>query len=165
MHAIQPQPNAASRPGWVWGAPIEASAAILEAIGSEHPELIDFQAQALLNSTMSFAVRKLAEELAVEPEKVGDAVALACTQLDQLEKYRRAWRDPAQVLASPNVPALFWVCRARVHRVSPPTRRYKLERILRRLEAAYEIVRARAWIDDFIGPLPARRKGAYDADR
>ncbi len=165
MPAIHPQPSAASRTGWVWGAPLEASAAILEAIGREHPELIEFQAQALLNSTMSFAVRKLAEEFAVPPEKIGDAVSLACTQLDQLEKYRRTWRDPAQVLASPNLPALFWVCRARVHRVSPPTRRYRLERIQRRLEAAYEITRTRAWIDDFIGPLHAKRKEAQVADR
>ncbi len=54
MHAIHSQP-AGARTGWPWGAPAEASAAVLEVVASEQPELVEFQAQALFNSTMSFA--------------------------------------------------------------------------------------------------------------
>ena len=160
MSAIQPRSGGALRTGWAWGAPAEASAAVLEVVASARPGLVEFQAQALLHSTMSFAVRELAAAFGIAPEKVGAEVGRACDHLDRLEKSRLTWRDPAEILDSPNLAALLYTCRARLRRASPPTRRFKLERILRRLEAAYEKARTRAWVEDFIGPLPARPREA-----
>ncbi len=164
MHASHSRP-AAPRTGWAWGAPVEASAAILEAVASAQPELVEFQAQALLNSTMSFAVRELAVAFSVPPEKVGKTVGRACRQLDQLERVRRTWRDPAKILDSPNLAALVHVCQARLKRTSPAARQLKLERTRRRLEAAYQVAQTRAWIDDFIGPVPAEPTKAQGDDR
>ncbi len=164
MHASQSRP-AGPRTGWAWGAPVEASAAILEAVASSQPELVEFQAQALLNSTMSFAVRKLAVAFDVAPEKVGEAVGRACRQLDQLERVRRTWRDPAKILDSPNLAALVHVCQARLKRTSPAARRLKLERTRRRLDEAYRLAQTRSWIDDFIGPVPAEPRKVGGDDR
>ncbi len=147
-----------ARTGAAWGAPVEATLAILEIVASEQPELLEFQAQALLNSTMSFALRDLAATFDVAPEDVGDAACRACTHLDRLERHRRTWRDPAELLDSPNLSALVSVSRARIRRTSPPARRQKLERIQRRVEAAYKLARTRAWVDAFIGPLPAKAR-------
>ncbi len=173
MHAIHLRP-AGPRSGWAWGAPVEASAAILEVVASGQPELVEFQAQTLLNSTMSFAVRELASAFGVPPEKVGEEVARACNHLDRLERIRRTWQDPAEVLPkggkwndldSPNLAALVYICGARLKRASPPTRQQRLERIQRRLEAAYKVARTRVWIDDFIGPLPAKPRKVEGDDR
>ncbi len=151
-----------SRP---WLAPAEATLALLEIVGSKQPTLIEFQTQALLDSPLSFALRELAATFGVAPEDVGEAVGRACTHLARLERHRRTWRDPAEVVESPNLAALVSVCRARIRRTSPAKRRQKLERILRRIEPAHRLVQTRAWIDDFLGPLPAERKAARHADR
>ncbi len=90
MHTIHSRP-AGPRSGWAWGAPVEASTAVLQVVASAQPELVEFQAQALLNSTMSFAVRELATAFGVPPEKIGEAVGRACNHLDQLERIRRTW--------------------------------------------------------------------------
>ncbi len=158
MHASHSRPDG-SRTGWAWRAPVEASAAILEAVASSQPELVEFQAQALLNSTMSFAVRELAGAFGVAPEKVGEAIRRACNHLDRLERIRRRWRHPSEFVESPNLAALVHVCQARLQRTSPAARRLKLERIRRRLEAAYQVAQTRSWIDDFIGPVPAAEEG------
>ncbi len=168
MQAIHPDTDN-RRSGRAWGAPIEATAAVLEVIATEQPELLEFKAQALLNSTMSFALRELAAAFEVAPERVGEAVGRACYHLDRLQRHRRTWRPPAEVLHQgdkrnplnvPNLSALLYFCRARLNRTSAPTRRHKFERILRRLEAADQLARTRVWIDDFIGPLPAKQKEA-----
>ncbi len=156
MQRIDPTGTGSRRSGWAWGAPVEACLGALEVIASEQPELLEFQAQTLLNSTMGFAVRELGAALEVAPENVGQAVSRACTDLDRLAKHRRTWRDPAEILDSPNLTALLYVCRARLDRTSPPTLRRRLEKVLRRLESAYGLARSRAWIEDFIGPLPQK---------
>ncbi len=161
MHAIQSRPPRApsdKRRGWAWEEPVAAIAAILELSASEQPELLEFQAHALLNSTMGFALRKLATALDVTPEKVGPTIWRACADLDRLEKLRRTWREPRQVLDSPNVAALRYACRARLNRVSPSPRQQRLQRTLRRIERAHDLARTRAWVNDFIGPLPAKTK-------
>ncbi len=162
MHAFRHRTTAVAThtgPGWAWEAPTEAVAAILELTASEHPELLEFQAHALLNSTMGFALRKLAAAIDVAPEKVGAAIGRACADLDLLERQRKVRWEPGQVLDDPNLAALLYLCSARLKRVGEGRRRFRLERVLRRVEPAYEVARARAWIDDFIGPLPAKRKG------
>lgn len=164
MHAIHSCP-AGPRTGWAWGAPVEASAAVLEVVASGQPELVEFQAQALLNSTMSFAVRELATAFGVAPEKVGEVVGQACIHLDRLERIRRTWRDPAELLDSPNLAALVYLCRARLKRASAPSRRRRLERVQRRLESAYKMARTRLWINNFIGPLPVTPRRAESDDR
>ncbi len=148
-----------------WRAPYESTLAVIEIVASEQPDLIEFHVQALRNSPVSFAMRELATDFDVAPEDVGEAVGRACIHLDRLERHRRAWRDPTEVVESPNLAALVAVCRARIRRASPPKRRQKLERILRRVEPAYQLAQTRAWLDDFIGPLPRKRKEAQDADR
>ncbi len=157
MHAPRSRKPEPPPTGWVWGAPIEASAAVLELIASENLELVEFQARALLDSTMSFAIRELAANIGVAPEHLGHTIWTACTHLDRLERHRRKWRAPAEVLSSSfNLAALLYVCRARLKRVSRATRRQKLKKILRRLDQAEQESRTRAWIDDFIGSPPAR---------
>ncbi len=146
-----------------WGAPIEASLAVLELAASEQPELLEFQAHVLGNSTMSFAVQKLAAAFDVPPEKVGRTVTLACKGLDRLEKHRGKQQDPEKLLDAPNLAALLHVCHARLNRVTQVNRCRRLERIQRTVKRAYEQARTRAWIDDFIGPLPATaREGQSD---
>ncbi len=148
-----------------WRAPAKSTLAVLEIVASEQPQLIEFQVQALLDSPLSFALRELAATFGVAPRDVGEPVVRACAHLDRLERYRRTWRDPAEVVDSPNLAALVSVCRARIRRASQPKRRQKLERILRRVEPAQGLARTRAWIDNFLGPLPAAGKEARHADR
>ncbi len=142
-----------------WGAPIEATIAVLELIASEQPQFLDFQAHVLGNSTMSFVVQKLAGELGVAPEELVKAFGQAARDLDRLEKHRGRWQDPVKVLGATNLAALRHVCEARLTRVWKVARRTGLQRIQRRVEAAYKLARTRVWIDDFIGPLPAKAAG------
>ncbi len=142
-----------------WGAPIEATIAVLELIASEQPQFLEFQAHVLCNSTMSFVVQKLAAELGVSPEELVKTFGRACRDLDRLEKHRGRWQDPVKVLGSPNLAVLGYVCRARLSRVWKINRRRRLERIKRRVESAYKLAQTRVWIDDFIGPLPAKAAG------
>ncbi len=170
MEAI-PSPRGRS---WNWQAPIDASAAALELAASEQPELLEFLAHVLRNSTMSFAAEELAAVFGVAPEKLGPAVVRACLDLDRLEKHRGPWRDPAAVLrkgaggtpvAAPNLAALHCVCRARLQRVTQLARRRRLERILRRVDAACQLARTRAWLEDFIGPPAEKPREVRDDDR
>lgn len=136
----------------------EATAAVLELIAAEQPDLLDFQLEAFLNSAIRFAVRELAASFGVPLEQMGLTVYKASRDLDRLEKRRGPWRDPAKILESPNVAALVHLCCARGGRVRAVNRRRKLDAILRKLERAHELTRSRAWIEDFIGPpLPARQ--------
>ncbi len=152
---------------WQWDAPIDAIVAVLELTASEQPELLAFQAHVLCNSSMSFAVQKLAAAFDVPLEKVGPTVSRACKDLDRLENQRGASWEPAQILEAPNLAALLYLCKARLNRVRhvKRRRRLRLERVLRRLKPAYELARARAWVDDFIGPLPAKPQEAQGEDR
>ncbi len=45
--------------------------------------------------------------------------------------------------------------RARLERVPQLSRRRRLERILERIDAAHQLARTRAWVENFIGPPPA----------
>ncbi len=133
-----------------------AIAATLELTATERPELLDFQLEAFLNSPMRFAVLELANAFGVPREKLALTAYKACLDLDKLEKRRGVWRNPAQVLESPNVAALYQLCSARQGRVPGITRRRRLEAICQKLELAWELARDRAWIEAFIGPpLPA----------
>lgn len=136
-----------------------AVAAVLELTGSERPELLDFQLETFLNSPMRFAVLELSAAFDVSREKLAVTVYKACQDLDRLEKRRGVWRDPALVLESPNVAALYYVCAARLGRVAAAGRRRRLEGTCRKLEQAYELARNRAWIEAFIGP-PLASPGA-----
>lgn len=142
-----------------------ATAAVLELIAAEQPELLDFQLEAFLNSALRFAVCELAAVFGVPLEKVGFVVYKATRDLDRLEQRRGAWRDPAKILESPNVAALAQLCRARGGRVRTVHRRRKLEAILRKLERSQDLARSRAWIEDFIGPPLPTRPEVRDADR
>jgi hypothetical protein len=169
MRAIAPGgPRAArrSRDGRGWGAPIEAIIAVLEVVGSEQPDLLEFQAHVLWNGTMSFAFVKLAGTFGLPPQELGGAIGRACRDLDHLEKRRGIWRDPKQVLGPrSNLAALSHLCQARLRRVRHPPRRRRLERMYQRLEAAYAQARTRAWIDDFIGPLANGPREVKSDDR
>ncbi|MCP3963414.1 MAG: hypothetical protein GY719_36725 [bacterium] len=136
---------------------VEAVVAILELIGSEHPQLLDFQLDTLVHSTTRFAVHELASAFAVRVPQVGQTIHKACLDLDTLERRRAGWKDPALILQTPNVVALLHVCRARVGRVADRYRRRKLEVIERRLRAVQELARSRAWIEEFIGPPTQER--------
>ncbi len=139
-----------------WEAPFEATIAVLELIGSEQPQFLEFQAHVLGNSPMSFVLQKLAQELEVPTEKAVKTVAQACRDLDRLEQQRGRWQDPAKVLGSPNLVALGYVCRARLSRNLTASRRLRLMRIQRRIESAWRLARTRAWVNEFIGPLPRK---------
>ncbi len=140
-----------------WEAPFEATVTVLELIGSEQPRFVEFQAHVLGNSPLSFVLQKLAQEIEVPVEEAAQAISRACRDLDRLEKQRGRWRDPAEVLGgTTNLAALCHVCRARLSRISKASRRQRLMSIQRRIEAAYRLGRTRAWIKDFIGPLPGK---------
>ncbi len=131
---------------------------LLELSASGRPELLDFQLDALLNSPVRYAVRDLASILDVPREKIAVTIYRACQDLDKLSATRRVWSDPSQVVDSPNVAALYHVCKARLSR-TPGAKRGRLEINLRRLGKAYQLLKGRRWIEDFIGrPLPESGK-------
>ncbi len=165
--ASSPAPPGATAAGNTarWGAPIEASAGVLELVGSEQPELLEFTVHVLAAGTMSFAVKKLAAELEVAPDRLAWTVERACRELDRLEKHRGRWHEPARVLGKPNLAALRLVCHTRLHRMSLLKRRQRLLGIQRKLERAWQLARTRAWIDDFLSELPHKPPEARDADR
>ena len=138
---------------------------LLELTATERPELLEFHVETLLNSVMGFAVHQLAADFGVPLEKVGLTLYQASQDVDRLVKRRGVWRNPAQVLESPNVSALLYLCRARAHRLHGTARQRRLDVILRKLERADELARSRAWIEDFIGPPVVRRQDAQSADR
>ena len=142
-------------------SPVDAVAAVLELSGSERPELLELQIEALLHSPLRYCLLQLATDFGVPMAKLGLVVYTACGDLDRLERRRVVWSDPAEVLSSPNVAALVHVCRARVGRVAGITRRQRLEAIvLERLERAYAHAEERAWIEAFNeAPLTHRREG------
>ncbi len=145
---------------------LDAVVALLEVTASGHPRLIDFQLRTILNSPARSAIYDLASAFDVAHDQVGQTVCRACADLDRLERRRGTWRDPAEILGSPNLAALLYVCGARLNRVAKLARERKLEKILRRVERAYELARSRAWIEAFIGePLPQKRQEARGADR
>ncbi len=148
-----------------WAAPIEASAGVLELVGSEQPELLEFTAHLLATGTMSFAVEKLATDVGVAPERLGWTFERACRDLDRLEKHRGRWRDPVQILPRSNLAALRLVCHARLLRMSLIKRRQRLETIQRKIEKAWKLARTRAWIDDFLGELPSQPREARHAEQ
>ncbi len=148
-----------------WEAPMQATVEVLEVIASEHPDLLAFQVHVLTSGTMSFAVQKLAAIFDVPLDELGSTVTRACHDLDRLEKYRGVIGKLTKILPSPNLPALVHLCRARLKRAQQAVRQRRLERILRKLERSYDFARARAWIDDFIGPLPAESKEGETDDR
>ena len=156
-------PRNSSPSGDGWEAPISASIAILELTATEHPELLEFQIHVLGNSTMSFALEKLATAFDVSRRRIGSTVLKACKDLDRLEQRRGAWREPAKILDSPNLAALLSVGTARLGRLSR-ARRLRLERIMHKVERAYRLARSRAWIEAFIGPLPKKSPPAQTAD-
>lgn len=147
------------------GLSVEAVVAVLEVLASERPELLAFELEALLNSPFRFAVQELHGALGVRLEELALVLYAASADLGKLEQLRRAWRDPRKVLSSPNVPCLLILCRARLGRIRGVRRRHKLEVVLRKLGAAHEHARSRAWIEDFIGPPLPQRQEVSRADR
>ncbi len=136
---------------------------LLEVTASGHPQLLDFQLEVILKSPARSAVYELATIFDVPHDEIGKTVRRACLDLDHLERRRRAWRDPAQVLRSPNLAALFYVCRARLNRVTNLAREQRLEIILRRVTRPYKLARSRAWIEAVIGPMPEKpREGQVE---
>ncbi len=140
-----------------------AVVAVLELTASEHAELLDFQVDVLVSSRMGFALHELANVFGVPVQRVGVTVYQACLDLDKLER-KRAWRDPSEVVDSPNVAALYHVCRARVGRVQGLTRRRRLEGKLRKLDKAYDWARSKAMVEAFVG-LPRGKREAAGANR
>ncbi len=138
---------------------------LLELTASCRPELLDFQLDALVNSPVRYAVRDLASIMGVAREKIAITIYRACQDLDKQSATRRVRSDPTQVLDSPNVAALYHVCKARLSRTTG-AKRGRLEINLRRLGKAYQLLKGRRWIEDFIGrPLPPAGSKAQPADR
>ena len=147
----------------------ETVTATLELAASEHPHLLSFLLEMLVNSPARSAVYELASAFDVSHEEVANTVYRASADLDRLEKRREAWHDPAKIVGAVNLAALFFVCSARSRRISIPSRQRRLQVILRRLERAYELARSRAWIEAFIGISPGEEsdqaREAENADR
>ena len=101
----------------------------------------------------------------VPHDQVGREIHRAGVDLDRLERLRGPWRDPAKMLGSPNLAALLYVCYARRNRVSTLAHERRLQKIVRRVEQAYELARSRAWIEAFIGPQREKRQKVESADR
>ncbi len=162
MTSSGPKPRRRSAPHRLsgrWRPPVEASLAVLELLAGEDPDLLDFTAHALNTSATSFAVDTLAADFGVVRDRVGRTIGRASRHLDRLEKHRASWRDPAEVVETPNLAALRYVCHVRFDRLAPGARRRRLAKVQRRLEAAWELARTRAFIEDFLGPLPDIRGG------
>ena len=138
-----------------------AVTAVLELTASGRPDLLAFQLETILNSPMRFAVYELASSFGVSYEQMELVLRKACADVDTLEKRRGRWSDLESVLESPNVSAIYQVCKARSSRVSGLERR-RLEGVLRKLKKVRDQARDRAWIETFIerpqtGSKPASR--------
>ncbi|MCP3963759.1 MAG: hypothetical protein GY719_38475 [bacterium] len=131
---------------------------LLELTASGLPQRLSFQLDVVMKSPARSALYELAAVFDVPHDQVGQAVFRACKDLDRLERQRGRWRDPAKILDSPNLAALRHVCHARLNRVSKLARQHRLERILQRVEQAYELARSRAWIEAFIGEVAPEKQ-------
>ncbi len=138
---------------------------LFEVTASGRPHVLEFLLATILRSPARSAAYELATAFDVPHDQVARTVYQACVDLDRLERLRGPWRDPAKVLDAPNLAALLDVCHARLNRVSKLSRQRRLEKILRRVGPAYEQARSRAWIEAFIGPMPAKPQGAQGVDR
>ncbi len=107
---------------------------------------------------MSFAVEQLATAFAVPVDKVGEAISRASNDLDRMEAHRGRWRSLSRIVKQPNLAALHHVCAARLARTTNVKRRQRLEIIRRQVDAAYQQARTRAWLEDFLGPLPLKKR-------
>ncbi len=140
------------------GRPLRSAiAATLELFASERPELLGFQLEVLLSSSMQRVAENFAADCGAPLRDLDPVIQRASLDLDNLERRRGAWRDPAEILESPNAAALVQLCRARQGRVQGSQRRLKLQHIHRKLEEAREHANRRKWIEGFIGPrAPAK---------
>ena len=71
-----------------------------------------------------------------------------------LERSRRSWSTPDQVVDAPDLLALLTVARARVLRVEITARRRQLEGTIRKLSVSVDSAATRGWIVDFMGDRP-----------
>ncbi|MEM7354026.1 MAG: hypothetical protein AAF657_24705 [Acidobacteriota bacterium] len=130
---------------------MEKIAALLELIGSQRPELLDFQIEAITSRWHGLPLPELADAFGTHPNQLSRTVLEACQDLDRLEKTKEAWQDPAVLLERPNLAALQLLCQARLGRVPKISHRRRLAAIRRRLTKAQELARVRGLIEDFIG--------------
>lgn len=130
----------------------ETVVAMIELIASQRPDLLSIYLDLASNSPARYAVLELVEDFNVrETKDLHQAVIKAVADLDRLERRRGGWRHPEQVVSSPNVGGLLYLCRARIHSAMATGRRRRLEVLARKLQRAHDREKTHAWITDFIG--------------
>ncbi len=129
-------------------------AGLLELVASERPDLLGPVVNTLEYSRAAAGVGDLVERWGIGPEdRAAELVAVAAKtsgHLDGLERTRRSWRRPDQVIDAPNVPALLSFTHGRRARVQEFRRSRRLEIIARKLDRAAESDRRRRSLDRFL---------------
>ncbi len=132
---------------------------LLELVASERPDLLRPMVKALEYSRAAASVAELVERWGIGPDnRAADLAELAAKTsagLDSLERTRRAWRHPHQVVEGSSVSALRGFTCGRHGRVQDLRRRQRLEIIGRKLARAAESDRRRRAVERFLTE-PAR---------
>ncbi len=128
-------------------------AGLLELVASERPELLGRLVEALEYSPERPGLVQIADLWGLRPEDLtadlGALAARASKHLDRLERRRSGWRDPRQLLADPNVPALASLANARRRRMAG-TRARRLDIVRRKVERVAKHEQLRRRLDAFL---------------
>ncbi len=134
-------------------------AGLFELVASERPDLLGPLVDALEYSRAAGGVADLVKTWGIGPEdRAGELTLIAAktsAHLDRLERLRRVWRHPRQVIENPNVPALFAFALQRAARSPGLRKSRRLQIIGRRLERAAESERRRRLVESFLAEPPA----------
>ncbi len=134
-------------------------AGLLEVVASERPDLLRAMVAALEYSRAAGGFADLAKLWGAAPENLAaqlvEIAEKTLAGLYQLERTRRAWRHPREVVdGPPNVAALQSFAHGRRARVRNDRRAARLSLIARKLDRAAESERRRRSLDRFLtGPV------------
>jgi hypothetical protein len=127
---------------------LRATAELLDLVADRRRDLLSVLWQALRTSESTRDHAELLLDLVATCGSAGAPspcrTALAVSEdLERLASTSGSWSHPAQVVESPDVPALYKLCAARVQ-VASGAERERLEKILPRLERTARLVRKAA---------------------
>ncbi len=129
-------------------------AGLLELVASERSDLLRPLVKVLEYSRAAASVAELVDRWGIGPDnrvaELAEFAAKTSAGLDSLERTRRAWRHPRQVVEGSDVAALLGFTYGRRGRVQDLRRRRRLEIIGRKLARAVESDRRRQAVERFL---------------
>ncbi len=124
--------------------------AVLELAASERKELLPWLLDVILHSPARWTALEHGRRWQTRPEvdELAGLVLKTARDLDRLERSRRAWRHPRQVVEAPHLATLYSFAQQRRDRVASTSRSRRLGAICRKLKNAYDDDRQRQMLVD-----------------